>query len=345
MIADYSRIPDILPRMEEKIDERSRLLFEACEQGAWNESPEEIVARVNRLALGLPAEDEFIAICSWLGQCRLIHKLDQAPSPSSSGRHYQVPDLFAEFIVNGKSVTVLIEVKMKKCNSLSFTPKYRKKLQAYSQLVGHPILIAWKIHGLWILVELSHFKKADTNFNLSWKVALKESLMGILAGDYSITLHRGAGVHFKFRKQNLVDSVVEENGDRQEKWHSIIEEVFVTKVTGERCQLEGNAGALFHVADLTQQTKDLENHLETSFVIDEMNGLFAQMVLARLIRNRRPDDLLHWREQLPDVKGIDTGVDFRKSVDDALACGIVHIVGLLQPQTSASFLKLEQSSS
>ena len=106
--------------------------------------------RVKRLEIGLPVEDEFMAVCSWLGHCSLIHKLDQAVAPSASVNSYQVPDIFAEFQVDGVSIPVLIEVKSKKSNTLSMTPKYRSKLLRYGELMGHPVLVAWKWNNLWI---------------------------------------------------------------------------------------------------------------------------------------------------------------------------------------------------
>jgi hypothetical protein len=45
--------------------------------------------------------DEFGVICPWLGQCRLVHKLDQQQAPASSRDTYQVPDLLAGFNAAG----------------------------------------------------------------------------------------------------------------------------------------------------------------------------------------------------------------------------------------------------
>lgn len=69
--------------------------------------------RVQRLDIGLLAEDEFAVICSWLGKCSLIHKLDQQQTPKSSRENYQVPDLLAVFDTGHNQYKVLIEVKTK----------------------------------------------------------------------------------------------------------------------------------------------------------------------------------------------------------------------------------------
>ena len=61
--------------------------------GLDTNNAEALAAGVRRLARGLPAEDELSVILSWLGHCRLIHKLDQlqigclkrdVPGPSTS---------------------------------------------------------------------------------------------------------------------------------------------------------------------------------------------------------------------------------------------------------------------
>ncbi|PKA71381.1 hypothetical protein ATI02_4359 [Pseudomonas baetica] len=92
--------------------DRSRLLHESLELSGW-ENPEEVIQRVKRLDLGLPAEDEFAVVCSWLGKCSLIHKLDQQQIPKSSHDIYQVPDLLAVFDTGNHQYKVLIEVKTK----------------------------------------------------------------------------------------------------------------------------------------------------------------------------------------------------------------------------------------
>ena len=89
-------------------DDSDRLIQEVLSDLGWDDDPKIVADKVKRLDQGLPAEDEFTAICSWLGKARLLHKLDQHQAPSSSRELYQVPDLLAEF---EHSDPVLIEVK------------------------------------------------------------------------------------------------------------------------------------------------------------------------------------------------------------------------------------------
>jgi len=74
-----------------------RLIQEVLAELGWEADPKSVADRVRRLNFGLPAEDEFIAICSWRGKARLVHKLDQHQAPLASRDAYQVPDLLAQF--------------------------------------------------------------------------------------------------------------------------------------------------------------------------------------------------------------------------------------------------------
>ncbi|WP_322864804.1 hypothetical protein U5922_000560 (plasmid) [Aquicoccus sp. G2-2] len=77
-------------------DDDDRLIQEVLAEFGRDADPKAIADRVKRLDLGLPIKDEFIAVCSWLGKTRLIHKLDQHQAPSQSRDEYQVPDLLAQ---------------------------------------------------------------------------------------------------------------------------------------------------------------------------------------------------------------------------------------------------------
>jgi hypothetical protein len=104
-----------------KMPENAALLYdvyEALAQLGWQGNKDEIVARVKRLNLGLPCEDEFSVVCVWLGRCELVHKLDQKQAPGISCQKFQVPDLMAVFRVKTQVIPVLIEVKLCKKNTL-----------------------------------------------------------------------------------------------------------------------------------------------------------------------------------------------------------------------------------
>jgi len=66
-----------------------------------------------------------------------------------------VPDLFAVFARDTFRCNAVIEVKTTESEVLSFKNDYIAKLQAYADLVGEPLLIAWRPRriGFWILFD------------------------------------------------------------------------------------------------------------------------------------------------------------------------------------------------
>ena len=195
-------------------DDYDRLIQEVLAELGRDADPRQIAQQVRRLDLGLPAEDEFVAVCSWLGKTRLIHKLDQHQAPSQSRAEYQVPDLLAMY---ENAAPVLIEVKSKKAPTLSFRPDYLARLHNYAEVMQAPLLIAWKYHGIWTLYEARHLTKAEKNFNIRFDAAIKENLLGILAGDVAYRIAPGAGVHIRFKKEKLLTSEATEVG-LNEQW-------------------------------------------------------------------------------------------------------------------------------
>ena len=71
----------------------------------------QFVDRFKALDRGLPSEDEFIALSVWMGNCEIIHKLDQRGYPEDFKNRYEIPDLLAVYRYNDISIPVLIQVK------------------------------------------------------------------------------------------------------------------------------------------------------------------------------------------------------------------------------------------
>ena len=106
-------------------------MHEALEQLGWQGDAHAVAERVKRLDLGLPAEDEFAMLLTWLDRCCLVHRLDQFQSPPASKNEYQVPDLFAVFEHDGEKIVTLIEVKSTNDKILSWKPEYYEALKRY----------------------------------------------------------------------------------------------------------------------------------------------------------------------------------------------------------------------
>jgi hypothetical protein len=127
------------------------LIAEAVQQLGLSTDPKAVAERVRRLQVGLPAEDEFSVLLTWLGRCRLVHKLDQLQRPSDSRARWFVPDLLAVFDYHGKDLPVLIEVKTTPFdnNTLSWPVAYRERLVRYADMLKMPLLVAWRFGTIW----------------------------------------------------------------------------------------------------------------------------------------------------------------------------------------------------
>jgi len=327
--------------LKDKPSDLERLIHESLEQLGWTADATAIAERVNRLNIGLPLEDEFSIICGWLGQCNLVHKLDQQQYPTTSNETFQVPDLLANFNVRGTgNTTVLIEIKSYKGNILSFRPDYVYKLRAYGQLLGLPILIAWKRYGIWSLVDLEVFTKAKKNFNLNFNNAMRNSLMSKILGDFSYTPQVHSGVHISFKKEKLIE-IIKIDGGIQENWHMVIDDVYFTNGENEQLRdLSPIAQQLFHSWDLVTEESHSDSHVVMHNTINEESGMFAHMALTRLLSFHGREDEVHWRHYLQHDAAISNVIDFRSGIEENLKAGIIKYIFDFEPVNIPNFLNV-----
>ena len=185
----------------------ARLVYNAREEFGWQiTDPADLVNRLKLLEIGLPVEDEFIALVSWLGKCKLIHKLDQEQYPLTCRDSYQVPDMLAVFENEKNLIPVLIEVKATTRNHqkpLSWKPDYLEKIKRYAQLLNLPLLIAWKFRmkdmnlSFWLLFDVEIFEKSGEKFQVTFESASSENLLGQLAGDFLIVIKPGTSLNLE----------------------------------------------------------------------------------------------------------------------------------------------------
>jgi hypothetical protein len=248
--------------------------------------------------------------------------------------------LLAIFRRDGRRIPLLIEVKSKKKNTLSFQPDYHDRLRRYADQLELPLLVAWKFHLYWILFEFSHLKKVRKNWNISYDHAAKENLLGVLAGDFAYSLQPGAGVHFLYRKGELLETVPDGDG-RAEHWKLIGEDIYFTDGTHRRIgNLPGEVQLLLFISNLDETQHHSDTHATISFVAgDPRQGYFAHAALVRLLRGLTPSQqALNWRDFLHESnfpKGVGS---FEATVDKALAANVVRNVLHLQPHTWPPFL-------
>lgn len=310
-------------------DDLDRLIQDALAELGIDADPTRIAHKVKLLNLGLPAEDQFQVICAWLGKCELIHKLDQVQVPLSSRQTYQVPDLLAHFEGQG---AFLVEVKAFGKQTLSLKADYLAKLKAYAELVGKPLLIAWKFHGLWTLFDVRHLKLAKTNFNMKHGEAMRQNLLGVLAGDCVFKLAPGAGVHFEMAKDAL-ERVEETDNGKVETWRMHIEKVGFTKGGGlPAVNLHPETQQLLAAWDLEIHDDHHPNHIDRHFVAGDEGMQFAHMALVHLLAwERGADKAQDWRQILRAPEITKTIASFSAALDRALAEGVVSYIFHLQP--------------
>lgn len=325
--------------MKDKPSDLERLIHESLEQLGWSADAASIADRVRRLNIGLPLEDEFSIICGWLGQCNLVHKLDQQQYPTISKNTFQIPDLLANFKVRGAGNTsVLIEVKSCEKNVLSLRPDCVSKLRTYGQLLRLPVLIAWRKYGIWSLVDLEVFSKAKKNFNLNFNDAIRNSLMSKFLGDFSYTPQVNSGIHISFKKEKLIETIETDEG-LQENWHMIIDDVYFTNGKNEQLRnLSPIAQQLFYSWDLTTRESHSDSHVVMHNTIDEESGMFAHMALTRLLSFHGREDEVHWRRHLQHDAAISSVLDFRSRIEENLKEGIIKYIFDIEPANVPGFL-------
>ena len=316
--------------------DRSRVLHEALEQSGW-ENPEEVIQRVKRLDLGLPAEDEFAVICSWLGKCSLVHKLDQQQIPKSSREIYQVPDLLAVFNTDNNQYKVLIEVKAKQDKNLTLRARDREKLIKYGELLGIPILFAWKHHSIWTLFDISLFERFNKNYRVNFFSALSNSLMSLLAGDMHYQLGDGVGLHLKFRK----DEMHERDGDT-ETLKTRIEDIYLQDYNGgKNYTFSPRTLSILNTCELEENAEVDDEIIMQSFTVRSEVGNVAHRAIEALLKLKKSDaeNNIHWRSLLVDESPLHSISNFQNALDEALSQKLVKYILIQQPQKYPSFIK------
>jgi hypothetical protein len=123
--------------------------------------------------------------------------------------------------------------------------------------------------GIWSLVDISIFTKAQQNHNLTFSTAMQNNLMSLLAGDFLIFFNPGFGLHLHFRKLAPRD----ENGVLQ----CVVDQAYFLGSAGERFKkLGGGLWPFFMTLDLDSELVETETHLHQSYVVREgHNSQFA----------------------------------------------------------------------
>lgn len=163
----------------------------AVELSGSDEQLKLVLRRALQLDYGLSPEEEFRALSTWMGQCALIHPLDQKRHRNEAGEEYAIPDYLAFYRVNDQLYPVLVEVKsVKGRESVSMTGKYYDRLLRYADTVHLPILVAckWKDFGWWTLFDLGCMPSVVKSHRISVFESFQHDLMGVLLGSVMVSI-------------------------------------------------------------------------------------------------------------------------------------------------------------
>lgn len=319
------------------------VIYQILKKLGSSANPDLIIRKIRQHELGLPAEDEFMMILSWLGKCQLVHKIDQLQLPPSSVSSYKIPDLFAVFNYSDKQIKTLIEVKATETHRLVWRDDYFKSKQKYADLLGIPLLIAWKLKKMdvWFLFDSRLLSKKMKNYKIDFELAAKNNLMGILAGDFIVILRKGVGLNFKFRK--IRKEKTEQTSDGQtETWLMRIEDAFFTNGEGQKMTTFG-AGlwALFIASPIEEKQSFSDDYVNQSWVLRQDDSMqWAHKILSIMFEFRqRPEKQIDWQAIIRDYKIPIEFQKVRQAANEGIKLKVVQLILDQQPQIIPDFLK------
>ncbi len=301
-------------------------------------APEDVLRRLEQLQRGLEPEDEFSLVLSWLGQCRLVHKLGQEQLPLESIGTYRVPDLLAVLDFNGRNIPVLIEVKHTEMADpssleegiLSLKPGYL----SYAEALGLPLLIAWKHRTFWTLFDIRHAELAITNYKIGFFRAMQENLLSLLAGDFSYRVVPGTAIRMRIKKLTPRDA---DGGFR-----GVIDDTYFVNAKGERLPDIPQLASLFLFWENEVELTEDGDAIIQSFVIPDFeHGEFASRTLGKVIgafaamRKER----INWRSVIHDKAhwAHDSG-RLRQVVEQGAKHGVITDIFHFKPRRTPDFL-------
>lgn len=167
------------------------------------EDAAKFIGRLKNIDYGLNAEAEFATLLAWLGRCEMVHHLGQEVMSSDRRRKWHIPDLFVVLRKGGERFSAMVEVKTTGDELLVFKNEYIEGLRNYCSQHLQPLLLAWRPRciGPWFLVSPEQLHSEGDKLRLDLETAWKNSLMGCLAGDFSIHRVEGSGLFVEMDRQ------------------------------------------------------------------------------------------------------------------------------------------------
>ncbi len=297
-----------------------------------------LIQRMRHVEYGLNAETECSAVLSWLGNCNLVQKLTcQGYIPEDM----KVPDLFAVFKKNKKELKAFIEVKSTNDLMIRWNNTYHSKLTKYCDIYGLPLLIAWKARpfGRWLLLDATDSTTVK-NEKIDLCDALPNNLMGIIAGDFSVTPKPRIGLHIEAEiihkekrsatETNIKGKIIkcfwgDQDKNKYEKLNESEIAMIMTMANKEYYEEEGNIACWGYV------TPNLDDQ-------EHSTGVFAQDLLRFIVGfSRKIDERIAWGSVLRDLNEIKTKEDLLSELSNSIGSTVRYIFHQI-PRTRPAIL-------
>lgn len=310
-------------------------VVQAAEALDWDLSdPEAFLRRAQHVEYGLSSEIEFAAILRWLGVCKFVHRLNEDRLADPSFPDLEVPDLLAVFEHAGARLNALIEVKTSDTNELRFTLPYLAKLRAYATQIGQPLLIAWRPRniGFWMLFDPRIAAPTNEGVVITLDLALKNDLMGLLAGDFTVVPMEGAGLRFVAKR-------ISEKEPTESGYQAIFEitEAYFHDATGGKTEKIPHGISSLLLASMQHDEQVEDDAITQSFTTN--GGMTkAQLVLrAAVAFPLKDDERIHWRAVSNKLDSILKSKELLAEAQDGFGTFVRYIL-FQQPQTKPDFL-------
>ncbi len=325
----------------------AQIIYKVASILDWNANPKEIEAKVKQLQRGLPKEDQFAALCLWMGNCSLIHKLEQEQFPSLSKEKYQVPDFIAVLNVSGKDIPVLVEVKKTKDIKIkSFSSAYHGKITNYANLLQLPLLIAWHIESfnLWCFFDIRQMQKKRTAFHIDFNTAMNNNLLGVLFDDVIFRLKPGNKILIRVRKEHGSEMRDSSTGELK-RFSGIVEEIRFVSAKNQDVVLHSKLGKLFellfHLVDNDQTDEEDKEYVTLTFYTTNEDNRFTHQLLSAIAfeANVSSYKSSNWLEV---IKKNRFGMDFKEvqsALSEGVKKGVVTMIVRQNPAIRPKFLE------
>jgi len=308
-----SKRPESPPGPEQKVSrvrparpfrtiDGAHTISRAAEALGWNLSDvTRFISAAEHVEFGLSAELEFAAILRWFGPCRMVHRLGEDAFTADRSAQ-QVPDLIATFESGGERVVTLIEVKTTADPLLHLKADYLERLRAYSNIIGHPLLIGWRCRAIdmWLLFDpFALGVRSVDGFDYALEDVIKSDLMSLVAGDFYVVPAAGAGLRFEMERTG--DKIATEDGYQAE---FTVRRAYFHDRDGEPETNLPTAMIWTVLATLEDSSEVQGDRVVQSFT--SMGGLTrAQNILkAALQFQTRDDQRIHWKGVAGDLDSI-----------------------------------------